>query len=374
MQIPFLVGTFVASLGAGLLLVPVVRRWASRLRWNDVPDGGRKAHDHPIPNAGGVALVAAFVIGVDGAQLLARFVGAVDAVAAIAPAPLVVLGACFIAAVGLLDDLLELGYRTKFAAQALVTGLIMLSGLRVSLLDPLFGEGWSGLAISGVLTLVWVVGVMNAINLADGRDGLAGGLSLIAFLAMAGAHALNGDVGSLLLVAAVAGALIAFLRYNWHPASIFMGDSGSLFLGYLLAAYGLRGTAHSNLVLALVIPAVAMGLPVLDTLVSMVRRFALGRPVFHPDRDHIHHRVSSRLPYRQAVIALWGLEAILAAGALLMAASSARTAAIVFLVGSALVLALLRFLGYFDRRTAPAPIPIAAEPVAEQPAAAPATG
>jgi UDP-GlcNAc:undecaprenyl-phosphate GlcNAc-1-phosphate transferase len=374
MQIPFLVGTFVATLGVGLLLVPLVRRWAGRLRWNDVPDGGRKAHDRPIPNAGGIALVAAFVIGVDGAQLLARAVGAVDSVAAISPAPLVVLGACFIAAIGLLDDLLELGYRTKFAAQTLVTGLIMLSGLRVTLLDPVFGEGWSGMAVSGVLTLIWVVGAMNAINLIDGRDGLAGGVALIAFLAMAGAHALNGDVGGLLLVAAVSGALIAFLRYNWHPASIFMGDSGSLFLGYLLAAYGLRGTGHSNQVLALVIPAVAMGLPVLDTLVSMVRRFVLGRPVFHPDRDHIHHRVSSRLPYRQAVLALLGLEALLAAGALAMAASSARLAAIVFLVGSGLVMLLLRYLGYFDRGRAAAPVTLPAQAAAEQPAAAPTTG
>jgi UDP-GlcNAc:undecaprenyl-phosphate GlcNAc-1-phosphate transferase len=117
-----------------------------------------------------------------------------------------------------------------------------------------------------------------------------------------------------------------------------------------------------------------MGLPVLDTLVSMIRRFSLGRPVFHPDRDHIHHRVSSRLPYRQAVLALLGLEALLAAGALAMAASSARTAAIVFLVGTCLVLLLLRFLGYFDRGRAPASIALPADAAAEPPAAAPATG
>ncbi len=356
MQPLFLSGTFVLSLVAGLAFVPLVRRWAGRLQWNDLPDGGRKAHDRPIPNAGGIALVAAFVLGVDGAQLLAPLFGAEELVARIAPAPLVVLGACFIAAIGLLDDLLELSYRTKFAAQALVTGLVMMSGMRVTLLDPVFGDGWSGMAVSGILTLVWVVGAMNAINLIDGRDGLAGGVALLGFLGLAGAHALNGDVGGLLMVAAVAGALLAFLAFNKHPATIFMGDSGSLFLGYLLAAYGLRGTAHPNGVLAMVIPVVAMGLPVLDTLVSMVRRAALGRPMFHPDRDHIHHRVSRRLPYGQAIVVLWGVQAFFAAGALFMAASTARTAAIAFGVGAGVVLLALRALGYFDQSVAPAPL------------------
>jgi len=352
-----LLGAFALSLLAGLVLVPLVRSWALRLSWNDVPDGGRKAHDRPVPNAGGVALVAAFVIGVDGAQLLAPLFGATELVARLAPSPLVVLGACFIAAIGLLDDLLELGYRTKFVCQALVTVLVMLSGSRVVLLDAVFGEGWSGLAVSGVLTLVWVVGAMNAINLIDGRDGLAGGVALIAFLGMAGANAVNGDAGGLLLVAAVAGALLAFLRFNVHPASIFMGDSGSLFLGYLLAAYGLRGTAHSNGVLALIIPVVAMGLPVLDTLLAMIRRLALGRPVFHPDRDHIHHRVTAWLGNARGVAALWALEALFAAGAVIMAASRARVAAGIFLGGCAAVLLLLRRLGYFRRPEPAAPAP-----------------
>jgi UDP-GlcNAc:undecaprenyl-phosphate GlcNAc-1-phosphate transferase len=352
MQSAFLFGTFALSLAAGFLAVPFVRQAARRLAWIDVPDGGRKAHDRPVPNVGGVALVVAFVIGVDGAPLLAPLFGAGDFVARLMPPPLVVIGACFIAAIGLLDDLLELGYRTKFACQALVTALVMLSGSRVMLFDPVFGTGWAGLAVSGLLTLVWVVGMMNAMNLIDGRDGLAGGVALIALLGMAGAHALNGDTGGLVGVAALAGALVAFLRFNFHPASIFMGDSGSLFLGYLLAAYGLRGTAHSNDVIALIVPVVAVGLPVLDTLLSIARRFVLGRPVFFPDRDHIHHRVSALFRYRQAVVVLWGLEAFFAAGAMAMAASGQRQAAIIFLAGLSMVLFVVHRLGYFRRSAA----------------------
>jgi UDP-GlcNAc:undecaprenyl-phosphate GlcNAc-1-phosphate transferase len=307
-----------------------------------------------------VALVVAFVLGVDGIQLLAPLLGIEAAVSLLAPPPLVVLGAGIMAAVGLLDDLLDLGYRTKFAAQALVTLLVMMSGLRVSLFDGLLDGGWDAWALSGLLTLVWVVGAMNAVNLIDGKDGLAGGATALAFLGMAGAHALNGDAGGLLLVAAVLGALVGFLRYNVHPASIFMGDSGSLFLGYLLAAYGLRGTAHADPALALIIPAVAMGLPVLDTLVSMGRRFLHRRPLFFPDRDHIHHRVSARLPYGQAVLALWGLAAFFAAGAMLMAAVPARVSALVFTAGAACVAALLGRLGYL-RRDAPVAVPAGAE-------------
>jgi UDP-GlcNAc:undecaprenyl-phosphate GlcNAc-1-phosphate transferase len=228
----------------------------------------------------------------------------------------------------------------------------MASGFRVALLDGVLGGGWPALAASALLTLVWVVGVMNAVNLIDGKDGVAAGVAALAFVGLAGAHALRGDAGGLLLVAAVLGSLLAFLRYNFHPATIFMGDSGSLFVGYLLAAYALRGTAHPDPVLALVVPCVAMGLPILDTLVSMGRRRLRGRPLFFPDRDHIHHRVGARLPYRKAVFALWAVGAYFAAGAMAMAAAPTPVAVAVFAAGTAGVAAFLRLLGYLRRPAA----------------------
>lgn len=334
------------SLVVSLVLTPLVRRYALRWNWTDEPDGGRKLHARPIPNVGGVAIAAAFVVTVDALRLYDLFGPAEVELSRLFPDPRVVLGAGLIAAVGLLDDLLNLHHRTKFAAQVAVTALVFASGSRIMLLDGLLGEGPLGLAVSGVLTLVWMVGVMNAINLIDGMDGLAAGVTALAFVGMAGAYALNGDMDGLLLPVAVVGALLGFLRYNFHPASIFMGDSGSLFLGFLLAVYGLRGTAGSDPVLLLVIPAVAMGLPVLDTLISMVRRRLDRRPLFHPDRDHIHHRLARLLSHRGAVLVLYGVGAFFAAGAMGMAAVTAPVAALVFGAGALIVLSFVWLLGY----------------------------
>lgn len=342
-MLPLVLGAFALSLAASLAMVPAVRRLAHGLGWTDAPDGRRKLHARPIPNVGGVAIAAAFVLAVD---LLRLALPDGSLLAALFPPPLIVLGAGLIAAVGLLDDLLDLSHRAKFAAQVAVTALVFASGFRITLLDPLLGDGLAGLAVSGALTLVWMVGVMNAVNLVDGMDGLAGGVTAIAFLGMAGAYAIAGDTGGLLLVAAVVGALLGFLRYNFHPASIFMGDSGSLFLGFLLAAYGLRATGHPHDWLGLVISAVAMGLPVLDTLVSMGRRFVRGLPLFHPDRDHIHHRLARRLSHRNTVLVLYAAAAFFALGAMGMAAVPAWPAMGIFAVGSLAVLAFMQSLGY----------------------------
>ena len=177
------------------------------------------------------------------------------------PGRRVLLGALVISLVGLVDDLRDLDARTKFVAQLAVSALAFSANLRIELLDGLLGEGLLGMTASFVLTTVWMVGMMNAVNLIDGMDGLAAGIVAIAMLGLAAVHAIGGDVGYLVLVAAMTGALLGFLRYNRTPASIFMGDSGSLLLGYVIAAYALRGSAHSNPILGLVIPAVVMGVP-----------------------------------------------------------------------------------------------------------------
>jgi len=188
--------------------------------------------------------------------------------------------------------------------------------------------------------------MMNAVNFIDGMDGAAAGVVAVAFAGLAVAHAIGGDLGALVLAAAVIGALIGFLRYNFYPASIFMGDSGSLFLGYGLAAYALRGTAHANPVLALVIPAVIMGIPVLDTGVSILRRRLTGKSLFSPDRDHIHHRLLVQMSTRRASLTLYGFGAFLALGALVMASMGPVGAAVTFLLGSVAVYGFLNYVGY----------------------------
>ena len=343
--VPLALG-FLVSLAAALLLVPVVRRLGLRAGWVDAPDGDRKRHAVAVPNVGGVAIVGAVGLGV-AVMSAARLGLPADLAAALTlPSPLVLLGALLIAAVGFVDDLSDLRHSTKFAAQLAVTALAFLGGARVQVFDPALGEGSVALAVSAALTVVWMVGMMNAVNLIDGMDGLAAGVVTIAFGGLACAHAIGGDFGALVLVAAIGGALLGFLRYNFAPASIFMGDSGSLFLGYALAAYALRGTSHPNPVLALAIPAVIMGIPVLDTGVSILRRRLTGKPLFSPDRDHIHHRLLSQMPTHRAALVLYAFAGFLALGALVMATAPPATAGLVFIGGTAVVYAFLCYVRY----------------------------
>ena len=343
--LPLALGLLV-SWFAALLLVPAVRQLSIRRGWVDKPDGGRTLHATLTPNVGGLAIVGAAFIGV-GVMTIAKVALSEEAAVALTlPSPLVLIGALVIAAVGFLDDLREMSHRAKFGAQLAVTALAIAGGARVQVFDAMLGDGALALGVSIVLTVVWMVGVMNAVNLIDGMDGAAAGIVAIAFGGLAIAHGIGGDFGALVLVAAIGGALLGFLRYNFAPASIFMGDSGSLFLGYTLAAYALRGTSHANPVLALVIPAVIMGIPVLDTVVSILRRKMTGKHLFYPDRDHIHHRLQAQMPTHRAALVLYACGVFLTGGALTMAAVATGTAAIVFAAGSVVVYGFLCYVRY----------------------------
>ena len=345
---PYLVllSGFVVSVAAGVSFVGLVRRLALRFGWMDAPDGARKVHARAVPNLGGVGILAALITGMLAMTLARDVLPAAWTAALTPPSALVVLGALVIALVGLADDFLDLRFQTKFVAQVAVTLMAFEGGVRVYVLDSLIGGGMIALGVSLVLTIVWMVGMMNAVNLIDGMDGLAAGVVAIAFVGLAGAHAIGGDYGSMMLVAAIVGALVGFLKHNRHPATIFMGDSGSLLLGYLLATYALRGTAHPNPLLALVIPAVIMGIPVLDTGVSILRRKLSGRPLFSADKDHIHHRLALRTDHPGAVRTLYWFGIFLAVGGLLMAAVPPVWTILVFALGSAIVYDFLRRIEY----------------------------
>lgn len=341
--LPLAVG-FLVSLVVALVLVPLVRDGARRAGWLDAPDDGRKQHAEAVPSVGGLAIVAAVGLGLFAmTRGLAMESGLVS--------PLVLLGALTIVAVGMWDDLQDVSARTKLVAQLGVAGLAFAGGARIEVFDALLGGGGLALGVSAALTVAWMVGVMNAVNLIDGMDGLAAGIVAISVTGLAAIHALHGDIGALMLAVVVIGALLGFLRYNFAPASVFMGDSGSLFLGYLLGAFALRGPTHAEPVLALVIPAVAVGVPVLDLFVSVLRRKLTGRALFAADRDHIHHRLQSRMPTHRATLVLYGFAAVLAAGALLMAALPNLAALAVFVSGSLLVYGFLCFVAYLPTPT-----------------------
>jgi UDP-GlcNAc:undecaprenyl-phosphate GlcNAc-1-phosphate transferase len=228
-----------------------------------------------------------------------------------------------------------------------VGGLVYAVGYRIDVIANPFGApielGWLGLPF----TPLWIAGVINALNLIDGLDGLAGGVAFISLLTVFCGAAVNGYPLMMLVSAALAGAVLAFLFFNFNPASIFMGDTGSMFLGFVLATASIQAHHKASTAIALAIPVVALGIPILDTVLAMARRAARGAPLFAADRGHIHHRLLALgLSQREAVLLIYAAATVLGAAALALAAASASQA-LILLTGLALaILFVLRRLGY----------------------------
>jgi len=259
------------------------------------------------------------------------------------------LGAGATVLLGLADDLRNLSAKFKFAAQAIIAVSVYFMGYQigdVSLpFDVVISLGWLSLPV----TVLWIVGVMNAINLIDGLDGLASGVSLFAVTTLFVLSLLSGNVVVGLTAASLGGALLGFLRYNFNPASIFMGDSGSLFLGFVLAVTAISGSAKSSTLVALMIPVLALGLPLFDTSLAIVRRFIGGRPLFGADRGHIHHRLLDLgLTHRQVVLALYGVCFFFTALALTLVYANSVVAAVVLGVLLLGVVVFAKLVGLID--------------------------
>ena len=314
------------ALAAGVLLTPLIRRGALRIGAVDRP-GARSVHAKPVPYLGGLALAGAFTIGVAVSWAAHRpWRGPAH------PSELlgIVLGALIVMAVGLVDDLggfwakrlpfladhegRGLRPSVKIAAEVLATLVLMRFGVRIAGINRPFVSGHHYLPLGWLsypLTILWVVGITNAVNLIDGLDGLAAGVSGIAALTLVAVMLpLVAGSPSLAVVgcAALLGACLAFLPWNFHPARIFMGDAGALFLGFVLSTVSIMGmhpTKDATL-LTVAVPTVAMGLPVFDTILAILRRFRTGHQVALADRGHTHHRLLDLgLGQRDVVVLLY---------------------------------------------------------------------
>lgn len=285
---------FVAALATNLL-VPPVTRMAIALRALDHP-GGRKLQIGSVPRLGGVAIALGIALGAGVAAVSGwRHWGAAigrDELFALA------FGTGLVFLVGAVDDLAGVSAAKKFLFQIVAAWLLVRVGWSFEVMR-LPGIGEIDLGLFGpVVSIVWIVGVTNAINLIDGLDGLAGGVVTIIAASLLGYAILQGNPGTVILMAAVAGSCLGFLRHNWEPARIFMGDSGSLTLGFLLAAVTVHSSLKAPAAVAILVPILALGVPVMDTLLVMTVRF-LDRPqgpfatrflrMFHADRNHLHH-------------------------------------------------------------------------------------
>lgn len=214
---------------------------------------------------------------------------------------------------GVYDDRRNATPLLKFSVQAIAGAMLFAGGLRIFALPVLFGTHHFSWITGLVFTITWVIAITNAFNLIDGLDGLAAGSALFSTLVVF-VVALLGNMSLISLVAlALAGAIVGFLRYNFNPATIFLGDCGSLFIGFMLSALALYGSQKTPTIVAVAIPMVSFGLPILETSLSVLRRLISGRPVFTADREHIHHKLLQRgMSHRQVVIVLYGVSAIFA--------------------------------------------------------------
>jgi UDP-GlcNAc:undecaprenyl-phosphate GlcNAc-1-phosphate transferase len=340
--------TFIIAFLFALAATPVVKKLA--LHYGLVDNlSERKIHNGAVPRIGGIAIVLAFFLPfvlsfLFNVQTFAsRLVFTDDRAAGF------VIGATIVFLVGLRDDIKRLSSAVKLAGQILAALIAYYWGFKITVITIPFADSFSLGIFALPVTVFWFVLVINAINLIDGLDGLAAGICLFVSLAMLFICSTSNLIVEALVFASLAGTLMGFLRYNFNPASIFMGDSGSYFLGYCLAAFSIAGSLKGQVATAMLIPVVALGVPLIDTLWAPLRRFVLGRKMFQPDRGHLHHRLI-RLGYtqRRAVLLIYGLTVTLAIGAITLVHAQSDTAALILFALGLEVIFIIRFLGVSD--------------------------
>jgi UDP-GlcNAc:undecaprenyl-phosphate/decaprenyl-phosphate GlcNAc-1-phosphate transferase len=340
--LPFLILGFFVAAGITLGATPVVRYYARRFGMVDRPEA-RRVNKRPIARGGGVAIVIGFAtvsvaLIVLNSFVGLRFVGAPQIVTH--PRILALIGGGVLAAgIGFLDDWLQLKARWQFAGQFLLAGVAVALGVAVTgVNDPLVPKGT--LVLSGIIAalaaMIWIVGMINSINFIDGLDGLSSGIALIAALTL-GIISLTGEpvepyVAMFCFV--LAGSLAGFLRWNFHPASIFAGTSGIMFVGYTLAVLSILGTAK------IAVAALVLGVPIIDTFWIIVRRLAERRSPFSPDRGHIHHRLLDLgLSHRNTVLVIYAVCVLLSLMSLVLSGTGQMYA----FMGLALLFGLVLF-------------------------------
>ncbi len=344
--LPTIFIAFAASAIFALVLTPFVRRFSTRFGLIDRPDS-RRVNTRPIPRAGGIAVVAAFLSVAIVVVVLAdrRLIGSIAIPASVVSQELgaLLIGGLVAAAIGFLDDALQIRARWQLLGQVGVALFAVALGVRIDgIANPLAG----GLInfpdlVAVAITMLWIVGMINSINFIDGLDGLSSGIALIAAVTL-GLISLTTAVGPLgqpfvaVLCFVLAGSLLGFLRWNFHPATIFVGTSGVMFIGYTLAVLSILGSAKVAVAL------LVLGVPVIDTFWIIVRRIASGRSPFTPDRGHVHHRLLDLgLSHTQTVIVIYGISIAFASLTFILSGAGQLYAFVGVVLASGLILLVL---------------------------------
>lgn len=308
MLLIYIIG-FIIALGLALLLTPLVKKFAVKVGAVDVPNA-RKVHTRIMPRLGGLGIFLAFLLSllailpfVPDGMLSSRDINFIAAF---------LIGGTLITLIGALDDRFDLNAKLKFLAQIAVACMVVFAfDIRVDFVNVPFQDAYSSLEgwISIPLTIFWIVGVTNAINLIDGLDGLAAGVSGIAIGTISVMSLLMGNYMVAMLCLVLLGSIIGFLFFNFHPAKIFMGDTGSLFLGFCLAMLSMLGFKQIAIV-SFITPLIIIGVPLSDTFFAIIRRKLQKKPIFSPDKGHLHHCLRELgFSHRQTVLIIYGIAA-----------------------------------------------------------------
>lgn len=324
--LPLVVVTFVVALTAVASLVPYVRAFAHRIKAVQVGGsthgGGVRQHAGAVPNIGGIAILGGFLIALIAGSLVAPDVIDAYRVELLA----VALGGALMTLVGFLDDMWEVGPALRLAAQAVAAGILVVNGVRIGFVTDYFGDSSylflsEGLAVA--VTLLWVIGFTNAFNFIDGLDGLSSGIAAISSFSLLAVAVQFDDRGAaVLLLAALGGAALGFLRHNFGPATIIMGDSGAYLLGYVLAAVSVIGALKVTAAVSVVAPILVLALPVVNITQVTVRRLRRGANPARANNDHIHDMLRERSgSKRGTVILLWSATLALGVAGMLLSST-----------------------------------------------------
>ena len=311
-----------------IILTPLVIVLAEKTGAMDKPDK-RKVHKKPIPRIGGLGIFLACIVSVIAMAILDDFQG--ESLKEIIG---LLVSGTFIVFVGLVDDYKNLPAKVKLLGQIFAAViLVLIFDVRIDFISDPFGDYIYLEYFAVPVTIFWLVGLTNTVNLIDGLDGLAAGVSAIAAITIMLVALEQNFLLVAILTAALAGSATGFLFYNSHPAKIFMGDTGSMFLGFMLAGISVIGAVKSATTIALVVPILALGVPIFDTTFAIIRRLLGGQPIFKPDKGHLHHRLLSiGFTQRQAVFLMYVISALLGLSAVALTEVSRQMAMLILLV------------------------------------------
>ena len=338
------VAALLAAAIVALISTPVVKSLAFKMGAVDVPKDARRMHKHPIPRMGGLAIFFGFILSV------LVFLPLTSALRGM------LMGGVIIVILGIFDDIYALPAKPKFLIQIVAALIAVLAGNRIYFLsnpnifssEPFWELGW----LSIPLSVLWIVAITNAVNLIDGLDGLACGVSTISSMTLLVISLIVSEPEVTILMAALSGACIGFLPYNLNPAKIFMGDTGSTFLGFILASVSIQGLFKFHMIISFAVPFLMLALPIFDTCFAILRRVSKGQSPMAPDRGHIHHRlIDMGFSQKQAVATLYIISAILGLSAVVLTTSGTEKA-ILFLLALCLAggVAGMVFLGKLNPR------------------------